>query len=57
MKERFLSMIYPIFTLINSIKKENMLFFVHFFQRKILSLHLYLKAVLEEKGKIQQMVI
>lgn len=33
-----------------------MLFFVHFFKEKILSLHLYLKAVLEEKGKILQMV-
>lgn len=34
-----------------------MLFFCPFFQRKILSLYLYLKAVLEEKGKILQMVI
>ena len=34
MKERFLSMIYPIFTLINSIKKGNMLFFAHFFKEK-----------------------
>ena len=30
----FLSMIYPIFTLINSIKKGNMLVFVHFFKEK-----------------------
>ena len=34
MKERFLSMIYPIFTLINSIKKGNMLFFVRLFKEK-----------------------
>ena len=33
------------------------MFFCPFFQRKILSLQLYLKAVLEEKGKILQMVI
>ena len=26
--------LYPIFTLINSIKKGNMLFFVHFFKEK-----------------------
>ena len=43
-----------LFTLINSIKKENMLFFLSIFSKKILSLYLYLKAVLEEKGKILQ---
>ena len=31
-----------------------MLFFLSIFSKKILSLHLYLKAVLEEKGKILQ---
>ena len=50
-------MIYPIFTLINSIKKGNMLFFVHFFKEKYYLCICIFKAVLVEKGKILQMVI
>ena len=50
-------MIYPIFTLINSIKKGNMLFFVRLFKEKYYLCICILKVVLVEKGKILQMVI
>ena len=48
--------LYPIFTLINSIKKGNMLFFVRLFKEKYYLCICIFKAVLEEKGKILQMV-